>query len=375
MKPLPERTQRIRIIRSTAADQRTTGKDLDSQVAPEYPPRATVGGGVPLALVDLVELLDQGGGVTQPPDILTFNSATGLFYSARLNAVIGEPESGKSWLALAATAEVASSGGRVLYLDLEDTPDGILERLTALGLSRDELLRITYAKPDTKVQLQRLMGWATEEDFKLAIIDSFGGFLAMLRVDSMNNDAVARAQQEHLFRLSNSGTCVVLLDHVTKSQEGRGRYAIGAQAKLSGVSGANITARMVTPLGRGRTGEIALTAGKDRTGHLRQRTGVVTVSSSDSSVTMDFSWGEPSGEVVSRQAMLMERISSYLEDLGQPASKGQVEKAITGNSASKREAIRVLVQEGYLSEEERGQAKMLTLIRPYRSEIEEGFPL
>ena len=47
---------------------------------------------------------------------------------------------------------------------------------------------------------------------------------------------------------------MLLVDHVTKSKDDRGRYAIGAQAKLAGIDGAAYSVKMVSPFGRGRTG-------------------------------------------------------------------------------------------------------------------------
>lgn len=66
-----------------------------------------------------------------------------------------------------------------------------------------------------------------------------------------------------------TGAAVVLVDHVTKSQDGRGRFAIGAQAKMAGLTGAAYTLEVRAPLAPGKDGALVLRVGKDRPGGVR----------------------------------------------------------------------------------------------------------
>ena len=58
----------------------------------------------------------------------------GLLYSNRYNAIVGEWETGKTWLGLLAAAEVVAAGRRALWIDGEDTPATVKTRLDRFGL-------------------------------------------------------------------------------------------------------------------------------------------------------------------------------------------------------------------------------------------------
>jgi hypothetical protein len=71
------------------------------------------------------------------------------------------------------------------------------------------------------------------------------------------------------------GPAVICIDHVTKNSgpHGRGRFAIGGQHKLAGVTGAAYLFEPMAPLSRAITeavnGVVAVTITKDRPGHVR----------------------------------------------------------------------------------------------------------
>lgn len=69
-----------------------------------------------------------------------------------------------------------------------------------------------------------------------------------------------------------SGTASLILDHVAKSKENRGRWAIGAQAKLAAVRGSAYSMAVRRPFGVGLVGSAVLTVTKDRPGQVRPRT-------------------------------------------------------------------------------------------------------
>jgi hypothetical protein len=66
-----------------------------------------------------------------------------------------------------------------------------------------------------------------------------------------------------------TGAAVLTIDHVTKSRDARGRFAVSSQQKLNAVSGAAYTARVHVPFGRGQRGELVLRLTKDRPGGIR----------------------------------------------------------------------------------------------------------
>ena len=73
---------------------------------------------------------------TEPaPTILKRTDGKALFYRGRVNGILGEAESGKTWIALAAVAETLADGGSVVYLYFEDTAAGTLGRLRKLDVT------------------------------------------------------------------------------------------------------------------------------------------------------------------------------------------------------------------------------------------------
>ena len=61
--------------------------------------------------VDIDALLN--GGLPEPlaPSVLNFNDGVALFYRGQVNHVFGDPESGKTWVCLAAAADELRVGG------------------------------------------------------------------------------------------------------------------------------------------------------------------------------------------------------------------------------------------------------------------------
>ncbi len=69
--------------------------------------------------------------------------------------------------------------------------------------------------------------------------------------------------------MRGSGAAVVLLDHVTKAREDRGRYQIGAVHKLNRLNGAAYGLKAVDPIRPGRQGRSTVMISKDRPGRLK----------------------------------------------------------------------------------------------------------
>jgi hypothetical protein len=63
---------------------------------------------------------------------------------------------------------------------------------------------------------------------------------------------------------------VVVIDHVAKNTESRGRWAIGAQHKQAAITGAALTFEVVRPFGHGMEGLARVVIKKDKPGHLRK---------------------------------------------------------------------------------------------------------
>ena len=119
--------------------------------------------------------------------------------------------------------------------------------------------------------------------------------------------------------MARTGAAVAVVDHVTKSHEGRGRWAIGSERKLSGLDGAAYGFESLVAFGRGKTGLIKITVAKDRCGHIRQHAGAGEViamaelkSWPDDGVTVDFGLPDASTGGTFRPTHLMTKLSERI---------------------------------------------------------------
>ncbi len=170
----------------------------------------------------------------------------GLVGQGDITIMVGDPNVGKSWLAMALGVALAQgqpdflgyplhNHGRVLIVDEENPEDVVYNRLFKLGLTNSDLPNFRYLH-DQGVRLDREPDALLEEaelfEPTLIIIDS------MTRVhteDENNAGAMSRLFNDGIKPLSRkTGATVLLLHHKTKSRDGssytqmRGSADIGA---------------------------------------------------------------------------------------------------------------------------------------------------
>jgi hypothetical protein len=219
--------------------------------------------------IDLDPVL-RGEIVESPPEFLTFTDGQPLFYAGKVNGIIGESESGKTWIALEAVKQALASSKRVLYMDFEDAAPGIVSRLKSLGVT--DFTGLSYMSPDegfgTMAKIDLAETLHTLEPH-LAVLDGFNAAMNVLGLDiNSNNDATTFAQLL-LKPVAATGVCLIYVDHVPKSKDARGKGGIGAQAKRAMTTGCTVAVHVLEPFGRGNTGRLALSVDKDRAGHVR----------------------------------------------------------------------------------------------------------
>ena len=64
-----------------------------------------------------------------PPSMLKREDGNCLLYAGKVNAIFGESESGKTWIALEAIRQELLKNNVVFYLDFEDSARSIINRL------------------------------------------------------------------------------------------------------------------------------------------------------------------------------------------------------------------------------------------------------
>ena len=150
----------------------------------------------------------------------------------------------------------------------------------------------------------------------------------------------------------------MLIDHVAKDREARGRYGIGAQHKLAGVDGAVYRLEVTSPFGLGRTGTSRITVVKDRPGHIRgyaaggETVGVLQLSSHhDGDVALSIMCPATDGPLRTRPTTLMEQVATAIQtlnDSGIYPTRNGILADVSGKKKWVAEALRLLIEEGYV---------------------------
>ena len=317
-------------------------------------------------VVDLGAILD---GKWDPP-VPTLGLRTdgvGLLYPGRVHSFSGEPGGGKTWLALHLVAQVLADEGSAGMIDYEDTPSAIVSRLLALGVDPEAIRsRFVYVKPEGGIEnetVARLVALGLD----LWIIDSVGEALAVEGLNPNADDEVAVWFRRLPRRLAYGGAAVGMMDHVAKDRETRGGWAIGSQRKLAAIDGAAYTVDVVTAPTRDADGQLRIKCAKDRHGtHQRgqQVAEVLVLNADDGGVSVVVRRPAPPG----RPTSYMEKVSRWMEDhaLDAPFTKNELTGGVGGKAPKVREAIAVLIAEGYVDLTKDGQAHVHTLAMPYR---------
>ncbi|MFY1688820.1 DnaB-like helicase N-terminal domain-containing protein [Plantactinospora sp. WMMB782] len=309
------------------------------------------------------------------------DDGVGLFYPGRMHTIASESEAGKTWLALLAVRAELEAGNAVVYLDFEDDEGGIVGRLLAMQV-KPELLRdrFAYLKPDDAVNvlgnredLAEVLG-----DLRptLAVLDGVTEAMSLHGLEMKDNTDVAAFGKLLPRWIADRGPATVALDHVTKSAEGRGRYAIGGVHKLNGLNGAGYVLENRRPFGVGLTGRSGVYITKDRPAQLRRHAlpgreglfwfGDLVVTSHEADfVEVSLAAPVANPDTGLRPTAVMTKLSRILADNPGGLSKNAIEQMAGGKAAVVRTALELLVNEGFVLQQKQGAAMVHTHIKPY----------
>lgn len=228
------------------------------------------------------DLTQLASGVELPPTPTVFKreDGQGLFYRGAVNDLHGEPGCGKSMIAQIATAQELKANRDVIYIDYEDSARNVVKRLLLLGVTGEQIIgHLHYVRPSAKPSSPTsLGGWRETLDYAdtatLAIIDGVTSCLAYAGLDSNSGDDIAAWYNTMPRLISACGPAVVLIDHVVKSKDNRGRYAGGSMQKLALIDGISYSVDMTKPVGKGVRGTIVIKSGKDRISEIEEHCAV-----------------------------------------------------------------------------------------------------
>jgi hypothetical protein len=221
--------------------------------------------------VDLEPILS--GTFERPTTSVGLSRSDGLqlIYAGKEHTVIGEMESGKSWLLVACAAAELTKGNSVIYVHFEeaDAADTV-ERLRLLSIP-DEILRTRFYfvgpdEPITPTKLVALLDLAPV----LVILDGVNEAMSMHHMGIRDEDGAAAYRRVLVKPFTRIGAAVLSADDVVKDKDKRGRDPLGSIHKGNGLTGSLILMENVAPFGRGERGASHVFVTKDRPGHLRR---------------------------------------------------------------------------------------------------------
>lgn len=341
----------------------TLGKVIE---LPSPPPPPTP---KPLPFVDLGPYLS-GEIKAEKPTIAEVLPGRSLLYKGRINELHGEPGTGKSNVAIAAMNAVLAAEGVVLYIDPEDTPQGFCRRALLLGGTPAFIgERVKYLHNPTTEELSTAQTWARENKPDLVILDGMAESLVAAGMNEDSNTEVLQFLRDSIRPFADLGAAVLLCDHVTKSQDSRGRFARGAGSKLGRYDGAVFQIESGKAYTPEESGFVRLRVAKDRNGGVGVRCGEVAfeVHFTPEFETTAVEFLAPSTE--KRDFMptyLMEQVSRFIELHPAGLSGNQVENGVSGNATAKRSAIRILLEKGFIRAEQKGRANIYISVKPFR---------
>ena len=223
---------------------------------------------------DIGALLD--GTLPDPPKpvVLQRTDCHALFYRRKPNTLFGDPEDGKTWIALAACAETLRAGGNALFIDLDHNGmQAITANLLMLGAPPEALRSqrtFRHCEPDSEGKVLNAVAtghfWAPD----VVIIDSIGELLPLFGADSNSADQYTAVTNRILLPFSKTDACVISIDHLAKASDSRAYGPGGTMAKRRMPGGASIRVKKGRQFTPGKGGSAKLFIHKDRHGGLRK---------------------------------------------------------------------------------------------------------
>lgn len=222
---------------------------------------------------DVAALL--AGGIPPPPApvLLRRDDGHALFYAQKVNVLFGDPECGKTWIALAAVVEALNAGRRAVFVDLDHNGMAeVVSRLLILGAKPSALSSLDsfrYCEPEEGDMLVLTVADLRRWRPAVAVVDSIGELLPILGLSSNSPDDYTSANRRVLSALATAGAAVIAIDHLPKDDAAREKGQTGTLAKRRTVNGITLRVTVAEPFAPGKGGAASMTVGKDRPGGVR----------------------------------------------------------------------------------------------------------
>lgn len=304
----------------------------------------------------------------------------GIAYRGKRHVFSGPQESAKTLAAYVLGLQILRLGGAFCLIDFEMGRWDARNRLRELGANAGELAQIIYYEPEGRMP-DRIPGDVIDTiggRDALVLLDAAAGAFAFEELDDNKRMDVEKFGARYVEPFRKAGIATLVLDHVVKSSEARGNYAIGSERKV-GATDVHLGFTVVHPIKRGASGLYKITTHKDRGGFLK-RGHLCDFKLDSDQETHALTWEFVLPQAVDeehpfRPTGLMEKVSRYLEQQYGPVPMSQLEKDIVGKGEWIRKAVSLLVDEGYVNESEGARkARLMTTISAYRESSDDLVP-
>jgi hypothetical protein len=345
--------------------------------------------------IDLTDFLN-GTRVQPVPTLLPREDGNCLVYPGKIHSFHGESESGKSLILMWEAVRLMMAGEDVLWITFDSDLDEDLGRAIGYGCPMDVLWEhMDYRAPDVSHAGSEGFIDMFTRPYALAVIDGVTDALNLLGKGMSRgdpNDAYTQFSRIFPRRLAEkTGAAIVLIDHVNKDADNRGRFAIGAQAKMSQLTGAAYLVEPSQPPVKGGKGSVTLRVAKDRPAGVRKNCGkwrqrdrtqeAACIEIDDTGEFTQFRIGVPvmgdpfAGNGFDRPEQQMIHVCEFLANFPQGMTTQSIKEAVNGRNERVNLALDLLEAEGYI-EQKAGprKAKIWTVIKPYTGELEEVIP-
>jgi hypothetical protein len=297
-----------------------------------------------------INLADDPETPPTPPD----RGGFGIVYKGKRHVFSGPQESAKTLAAYAIGLETlrAIPNTYISIIDFEMGRRSARIRLRELGAENDELARILYLEPEAPATPDRIRAIVNHQP-ELVIIDAAAGAYAVQGFDDNHRADVEKFTSLYVLPFFRAEIATIVLDHVVKNIDNRGKYATGSARKVEGVD-VHLGFDTILPIKRGSNGIYKVTTHKDRDGwHERGRLADLHLTSHPDTHQITWEWRQtehhedPSSWM---PTVYMERVSKYLHEDGEPCSRKNIEDNVEGGTDFIRQAIDALKRLGFITE-------------------------
>src|SRR5690606_1631515 len=130
---------------------------------------------------------------------------------------------------------------KVWWIDLEDNPYGMVERLIDFGVEKAVVLKcLRYVNPSSKLtpkSAREFYDAVAEDEPSLIVVDSAGEWGGLQGVKANIDEEIAQFGKAYIAPLARTGAAVVTIDHVGHEQKDPLRAA-GSFRKMAAINGA-----------------------------------------------------------------------------------------------------------------------------------------